>query len=33
MKQQMSVITLGINDLATSKRFYTEGFAWKPNRS
>ncbi|MDB5709190.1 MAG: glyoxalase [Sphingomonas bacterium] len=28
--QSVSVITLGIDDLARSKRFYTEGFGWKP---
>jgi catechol 2,3-dioxygenase-like lactoylglutathione lyase family enzyme len=30
MQQQISVITLGIADLARSKRFYVEGFGWKP---
>jgi uncharacterized protein len=30
MQQQMSVITLGISDLARSRRFYSEGFGWKP---
>jgi uncharacterized protein len=30
MQQQMSVITLGIADLARSKRFYAEGFGWTP---
>jgi catechol 2,3-dioxygenase-like lactoylglutathione lyase family enzyme len=30
MQQQISVITLGIDDIARSKRFYTEGFGWKP---
>jgi len=30
MQQQISVITLGIADLARSKRFYAEGFGWKP---
>lgn len=30
MQQQISVITLGIENLARSKRFYTEGFGWKP---
>jgi uncharacterized protein len=30
MQQQMSVVTLGIADLARSKRFYVEGFGWKP---
>lgn len=30
MQQQISVITLGITDLARSRRFYVEGFGWKP---
>ncbi len=30
MQQQISVITLGIADIARSKRFYVEGFGWKP---
>jgi catechol 2,3-dioxygenase-like lactoylglutathione lyase family enzyme len=30
MQQQISLITLGIADLARSKRFYGEGFGWKP---
>lgn len=30
MQQQISVITLGVEDLARSKRFYAEGFGWKP---
>ncbi len=30
MQQQLSVITLGIEDLARSKRFYVEGFGWTP---
>jgi hypothetical protein len=30
MQQQISVITLGIADLARSRRFYVEGFGWKP---
>jgi catechol 2,3-dioxygenase-like lactoylglutathione lyase family enzyme len=30
MQQQMSVVTLGISDLARSRRFYEEGFGWKP---
>jgi predicted enzyme related to lactoylglutathione lyase len=29
MKQQIAIITLGINDLERSKRFYKEGFGWK----
>jgi uncharacterized protein len=28
--QHMSVITLGVTDLAASQRFYQQGFAWKP---
>jgi catechol 2,3-dioxygenase-like lactoylglutathione lyase family enzyme len=30
MQQQMSVITLGVADLARSKRFYVDGFGWTP---
>ena len=30
MQQQISVITLGIADLVRSRRFYAEGFGWKP---
>lgn len=30
MQQQISVITLGIADLARSRRFYTQGFGWTP---
>jgi catechol 2,3-dioxygenase-like lactoylglutathione lyase family enzyme len=30
MQQQVSVITLGIADLARSRRFYGEGFGWSP---
>lgn len=30
MKQSVSVITLGVADLARSKRFYAEGFGWAP---
>lgn len=30
MQQQISVITLGIADLTRSRRFYVEGFGWKP---
>jgi catechol 2,3-dioxygenase-like lactoylglutathione lyase family enzyme len=30
MQQQMSVITLGVADLARSRRFYGEGFGWRP---
>ena len=30
MQQQISVITLGVDDLARSRRFYVDGFGWKP---
>jgi len=30
MKQSLSVITLGITDLASSRRFYVDGFGWTP---
>ncbi len=30
MQQQISVITLGVADLARSKRFYVDGFGWTP---
>jgi catechol 2,3-dioxygenase-like lactoylglutathione lyase family enzyme len=30
MQQQLSVITLGVAELARSRRFYVEGFGWKP---
>jgi catechol 2,3-dioxygenase-like lactoylglutathione lyase family enzyme len=30
MQQQISVVTLGVQDLQTSKRFYVEGFGWTP---
>jgi catechol 2,3-dioxygenase-like lactoylglutathione lyase family enzyme len=30
MQQQISVITLGIGDLARSKKFYVGGFGWQP---
>src|SRR5690348_3434000 len=30
MQQQISVITLGVGDLARSKRFYADGFGWTP---
>jgi uncharacterized protein len=30
MQQYISLITLGITDLARSRRFYGEGFGWKP---
>jgi catechol 2,3-dioxygenase-like lactoylglutathione lyase family enzyme len=30
MQQQLSVITLGVADLARSRRFYCDGFSWMP---
>jgi catechol 2,3-dioxygenase-like lactoylglutathione lyase family enzyme len=30
MQQQLSVVTLGIADLARSKQFYCDGFGWSP---
>jgi uncharacterized protein len=30
MRQLISVVTLGVGDLARSRRFYREGFEWKP---
>jgi catechol 2,3-dioxygenase-like lactoylglutathione lyase family enzyme len=30
MQQQISVITLGVADVARSRRFYVEGFGWTP---
>ncbi len=30
MQQQISVITLGVEDIARSRRFYAEGFGWAP---
>jgi len=30
MQQQMSVITLGVADLARAQRFYGDGFGWVP---
>jgi len=30
MQQQISVITLGVADLARSRRFYADGFGWSP---
>jgi uncharacterized protein len=29
-QQQISVVTLGVADLARSRRFYVEGFGWRP---
>ncbi|MET7611196.1 VOC family protein [Streptomyces seoulensis] len=30
MEQQLSMVTLGVEDLATSRRFYSEGLGWTP---
>ena len=30
MQQQISVITLGVTDLARSRKFYAAGFGWAP---
>ncbi len=30
MQQQISVITLGVGDLARSRNFYVNGFDWRP---
>jgi len=30
MEQRISLVTLGVKDLARSKKFYMEGFGWKP---
>ena len=30
MRQLISLVTLGIDDLARSRRFYVDGFGWKP---
>ncbi len=30
MQQQISLITLGVADLARSRHFYADGFGWKP---
>jgi catechol 2,3-dioxygenase-like lactoylglutathione lyase family enzyme len=30
MEQRISVVTLGVKDLARSRRFYVEGLGWKP---
>ncbi|MBS0223350.1 MAG: VOC family protein [Proteobacteria bacterium] len=30
MQQQISVITLGVDELVRSRRFYIDGFGWKP---
>jgi uncharacterized protein len=30
MEQRISLVTLGVKDLAASRRFYVEGLGWKP---
>ncbi|MDM9628439.1 VOC family protein [Rhizobium sp. S152] len=30
MQQQISAITLGISDMARSRKFYSDGFGWTP---
>jgi catechol 2,3-dioxygenase-like lactoylglutathione lyase family enzyme len=30
MQQQISCVTLGVVEIARSRRFYAEGFGWKP---
>jgi uncharacterized protein len=30
MEQRISIVTLGVKDLAISKKFYVEGLGWKP---
>src|SRR5580658_6950492 len=30
MDQRISLVTLGVKDLGASKRFYVDGFGWKP---
>ncbi|MDP3372321.1 MAG: VOC family protein [Candidatus Paracaedibacteraceae bacterium] len=30
MKQQIAIITLGVQDLSLSKKFYIKGFGWTP---
>jgi catechol 2,3-dioxygenase-like lactoylglutathione lyase family enzyme len=30
VQQQIAAITLGVSDLARSRRFYVEGFGWQP---
>ena len=30
MEQRISLVTLGVRDLAASRRFYVEGLGWKP---
>ena len=30
MEQRISLVTLGVKDLAVSKKFYVQGLGWKP---
>jgi uncharacterized protein len=30
MEQRISIVTLGVKDLAVSKQFYVQGLGWKP---
>jgi catechol 2,3-dioxygenase-like lactoylglutathione lyase family enzyme len=30
MEQRISIVTLGVKDLAVSKRFYVDGLGWQP---
>jgi uncharacterized protein len=30
MEERISIVTLGVKDLTTSKRFYMDGLGWKP---
>jgi predicted lactoylglutathione lyase len=30
MEQRVSVVTLGVKDLGTAKKFYVDGLGWKP---
>src|SRR6516162_9728064 len=30
MDQRISIVTLGVKDLAVSRRFYVDGLGWKP---
>ena len=30
MEQRISIVTLGVKDLGSSKRFYVDGLGWKP---
>ena len=30
MEQRISIVTLGVKELAASRRFYVDGLGWKP---